>query len=182
MSRRKSKKHEDPPTIPPTAGHARKWALPGVAGLTIVTAVWSYARVEEREAAPGSPYYDKAVREAVHGLANPGARGRAAAPADRPPLAAGLDPADYYWCENCQTYHKRGDGAAGHAPPAAEVPGAGAAPPFAIPIPGAAQEAAGSRPPLPEGLDPAEHYWCENCQTYHRREGAPAADAPSTPD
>lgn len=106
----KSKPSQSAPPPSPGAALARKWALPAVAGVMALAAVVSYARHEEREATPGSPYYDKAVREAVHGLANPAAGRAAAAPANRPPLAAGLNPADYYWCDNCQTYHKREGG------------------------------------------------------------------------
>jgi hypothetical protein len=33
------------------------------------------------------------------------------------------------------------------------------------------------KPPLPDGLSPDEHYWCEQCKAYHKGK-APAAQAP----
>lgn len=82
------------------------WLVPLAAGAVMVAAVISYGRAEIKAAAAGSPYYGKAVTEAINGLKNPGTP---AAPAAEsiPPLPAGLSPADYYWCPNCKSYHPR---------------------------------------------------------------------------
>ena len=148
------------PSLPKPARHsARFWFVPGATALFLAAAVFSYDREGEIQAAPGSPYYQKAVREAINGLQNPGSQPPAAA--GIPPLPAGLSPDEHYWCENCKTYHKR---TPGQAPPAD-----GATPP-ATP-----QGAPAGAPPLPAGLSPADHYWCEKCKTYHRRESPQAA-------
>lgn len=141
------------------------WLVPGVVAGVIATAVISYARSGETHAAAGSPYYGKAVQEAIAGLKNPGAN---ALPAARPLLAAGLSPEEHYWCENCKTYHKREPG---QSPPAGVTP-----PPIAGAGVVAAQPAA-VVPPLPEGLSASDHYWCVNCKTYHPRQPAQNAAA-----
>jgi hypothetical protein len=44
-----------------------------------------------------------------------------------------------------------------------------------------AEKVTAARPALPAGLSPDEHYWCESCQAYHKRqaaEGQPAGVAP----
>lgn len=46
----------------------RLWSLPLIAAGVVAAAVWSYGRPGEVQAAPGSPYYDKAVKEAMNGL------------------------------------------------------------------------------------------------------------------
>jgi hypothetical protein len=145
------------------------WVPVAVAGVAVV-AVISYIRSQETHAASGSPLYGKAVKEAIEGLKNPGAKAVVA----RPPLAAGLSPDEHYWCEQCKAYHKRQPGQAPPAAGATPPPVAGGIPdPLAVPP--AAQpggQAAAVIPPLPAGLDPAEHYWCPNCKTYHKRESA----------
>jgi hypothetical protein len=130
------------------------------AAAVAVAAVISYGRHEERQAAAGSPYYGKAVREAINGLTKTGA---VAEPAARPALPEGFSPDEYYWCENCQAYHKRQPGQA-QAPAAASPQVAGV-------------QAAGGVPPLPEGLSPADYYWCEKCKSYHARQSGQAAPA-----
>ncbi|MCX6879566.1 MAG: hypothetical protein NTW21_38045 [Verrucomicrobia bacterium] len=148
---------------------AMVWLVPAaVAGVAMV-AVISYIRSEETHAASGSPLYGQAVREAIDGLKNPGAKPVAA----RPPLPAGLSAAEVYWCEQCKAYHK---GQPGQAQPAAATPApvAGAA---ATPI----AQPDSPIPPLPAGLAAADYYWCANCKTYHKRqaaEGQPADAAP----
>ncbi|MES2922135.1 MAG: hypothetical protein V4819_11345 [Verrucomicrobiota bacterium] len=136
------------------------WFVPGIAAGVIATAVISYARSGETYAAAGSPYYGKAVQEAIAGLKNPGGD---APPAARPPLLAGLSPDEHYWCENCKTYHKREPG---QTPPVA----APLSPSLAV-----AAQPADVIPPLPEGLSASDHYWCVNCKTYHPRQPAPVA-------
>lgn len=159
------------------------WLVPAAVTGVVAAAVISYSGSEETQAAPDSPYYDKAVKEALVGLTNLGAK--AAAPAGRPPLPAGLSPDEHYWCEQHQVYHKRQPGqappAAGATPPA----DAGGAPaPLAVPpaAPPAAQPA-GAIPPLGAGLAAADYYWCPNCKIYHKREPVPgqAADAAHPP-
>ena len=140
------------------------WLMPAAVAGVIVTAVISYARSGETYAAAGSPYYGKAVNEALAGLKN---LGEASLPAGRPALPAGLSPDEHYWCENCKTYHKREPGQsqpAGGAPPA--VAGGEAAAP-----------AGDSIPPLPEGQSAKDFYWCVNCKTYHPRQPAQNAAA-----
>ena len=161
--------------------------MPGAGFALVAAAVWSYARTEVVEAGGGSPYYDSAVKQALTGLRNVGSGG-VDVPAGRPPLPAGLDPAEYYWCEQCKTYHKREAGAPAGGQPAAQ-PAVAVADPFApppllqrlpeSPAPGAVQPgAAAALPPLPAGLNPAEYYWCEHCKTYHQREPGAAPGAP----
>ena len=141
------------------------WLVPAMVAGVIGMAVISYARSGETYAAAGSPYYGKAVQEAISGLKNPGGN---ALPAGRPPLPAGLSPAEHDWCENCKTYHKREAGQpAAVAPAPAPVAGGGAA----------AAHAAEAIPPLPEGQSASDHYWCVNCKTYHPRPPAQNAAA-----
>jgi hypothetical protein len=159
---------------PPSSGSAfdpKAWIVPGVVTCVLVAAVVSYPRAAEIHAAPGSPYYTKAAQEALAGLRTP--EGKQALPAATPALPAGLSPDEHYWCEQCKAYHKRQPGG---------VPQAGAAPAAAAGA-AAAPVAAAAIPPLPQGLDPAEYYWCANCKVYHSRKdpkvnvpGAPAAD------
>lgn len=141
------------------------WLVPAVVAGVIATAVISYARSGEFQAAAGSPYYGKAVQEAIAGLKNPG---ESALPAARPPLPAGLSPDEHYWCENCKAYHKREPGQsqpAGVAPP--PIAGGGAV----------AAQAADTIPPLPEGQSANDYYWCVNCKAYHPRQPAQNAAA-----
>jgi hypothetical protein len=144
----------------------KSWLVPAVAAGVLVAAVFSYGRTEERQAAAGSPYYDKAVKEAINGLLNAGA-----APAGAegtPPLPAGLDPAQHYWCANCKAWHKRD--AAGAVP-------AGNDASAAIPqLPGGSGEII---PPLPANLSAADYYWCPNCKAYHPRDKTAAAAPPA---
>lgn len=146
------------------------WAVPAAVAGLIGAAVISYVRSEEVQAAAGSPYYGKAVLEAISGLKN---AGDPSTPVVRPPLGAGLSADEHYWCENCKTYHKR---EAGQNPPGAQAPAT--VPPVAAAQPGDAI------PPLPAGLSAADHYWCVNCKTYHARQpgqaaqGTPAAPTP----
>ena len=156
------------------------WVPVAVAGVAVV-AVISYIRSEETHAASGSPLYGKAVKEAIDGLKNSGAKAAVA----RPPLAAGLSPDDYFWCEQCKAYHKRQPAGAAPAPVAGAGHGSPVTPatpvtpgtPAAVEVPPPA-----TIPPLPAGLDPADHYWCANCKTYHKRQpeaAVPPADGPS---
>lgn len=178
------------------------WTLPVLAVLTVVAAVWSYNLHPEVEAAPGSPYYDKAVKEAISGLVNPGAAA-APQPDARPALPAGLNPADHYWCEQCKAYHKRDAQAAaqpGSQPaaqpdvhPAPELPPLVTGKPpgnyywcddclaFHLRPAVSPQAAVGDPagiPPLPAGLNPADYYWCPNCKAYHLRQ----SDQPAHPE
>lgn len=145
---------------PPSSGSAfdpKAWIVPVVVTGVLVAAVVSYPRAAEIHAAAGSPYYSKAAQEALAGLRSSGEK--QALPAAVPALPAGLSPAEHYWCEQCKTYHKRQPGG---------VPQAGAAP---VPAAGAAAVPADTAaiPPLPQGLDPAQYYWCANCKVYHSR-------------
>ena len=162
------------PTAPPGPGrhsrhHLPAGALPSAGALlaaaAVAAAVLSYGgsrEARDTDALPGSPLYGRAVHEAIQGLKGGNAQPPAA---NRPPLPAGLSPADYYWCDKCQAYHKRQPDAAAPAAPA-PAPAAQAAP-----QPAAGQPA--PPPPLPAGLSPADYYWCEKCQSYHRRDAAP---------
>jgi len=156
-----SKRSESTPVLSPKA-----WAVPAAVAGLMGAAVISYVRSEETQAAAGSPYYGKAVLEAISGLRNPGDQ---STPAARPPLAAGLSPDEHYWCENCKTYHKREAGQNQPAP-VAQVP--------ATVPPVAAAQAGDAIPPLPAGLSAADHYWCVNCKTYHARQ--PGQAVPET--
>ncbi len=126
------------------------WLAPAAGFLLLISAVWSHDRNGEVQAGGGSPYYDSAVKQALDGLRGGGAG--AEVPAGRPPLAAGLDPAEYEWCEQCKTYHKR----EGAAPAGTPEP-----PPL---LRRAAEDDAGRLrpiPPLPAGLNPDDYVWDE---------------------
>ena len=152
MSKRKHEINQPP---------AGSWLVPAAAAAVVAAAVISYGRTEERQAAAGSPYYDKAVKDAINGLKTPGAV--AAVAEGIPPLPAGLAAEDYYWCENCKEYHKRDAAADGQAPAA---------------VPPAANDAA-EIPPLPEGLSASDYYWCANCKAYHARQDGEAQVSPA---
>lgn len=146
---------------PPDSGSTfdpKAWIVPGVVTSVLVAAVVSYPRAAEIHAAAGSPYYSKAAREALAGLQNPGEK--QTLPAATPALPAGLSPDEHYWCEQCKAYHKRQPGGVPQAAGAAPLPAAGVAP---------APVATAAIPPLPQGLDPAQYYWCANCKVYHSR-------------
>ena len=144
------------------------WLAPVLAAGAVAAAVASYPRSGETQAAPGSPYYGKAVREAMTGLVNPGA---AAAPSPRPPLPAGLSPNDHYWCEQCKAYHRRD--AQGNAQPAAQGGTQTAAQPAAHPAP--------ELPPLVTGKPPGDYYWCDECLAFHQRPAVPPQPAAADP-
>lgn len=148
-----SKRSENTLASTPTS-----WLVPTAIAGVIASAVISYARSGETYAAAGSPYYGKAVQEALSGLKNPA---EGALPAARPPLSEGLSANDYYWCETCHAYHKREAG----QPAAASSPEVGVA---AI-----AAQPTDAIPPLTEGLSPNDYYWCVNCKAYHPRQPAP---------
>jgi len=144
-----------------------------LAAAGVAMAVASYGGSGEATAAPGAPLYDRTVKEAIRGLKGLGKQPKTTPVAKRPPLPAGLNPKDYYWCEKCKAYHPRKP-QAGKTPaqPAAAVPHgpAGGAPPArkaAVP-PGQPQTRT-APPPLPAGLDPKNYYWCEKCKAYHLR-------------
>lgn len=154
------------------------WIVPAAVTGVLVAAVVTYPRAAEVHAAAGSPYYAKAAREALAGLRN--SEEKQALPAATPALPAGLSPDEHYWCEQCKAYHKRQPG--GQAAPA--NPPAGNAPlppliarPQALPAPGNAADI----PPLPEGLSPADYYWCTNCKVYHSRSNPQAVVPGVTP-
>jgi hypothetical protein len=144
----------------------KAWIIPGAVTSVLVAAVVSYPRAAEINAAPGSPYYSKAAQEALAGLRSPDEK--QALPAATPALPAGLSPDEHYWCEQCKAYHKRQPAGVPQAGAASPAGGAAAAP--------AAVDNAGI-PSLPQGLDPAEYYWCANCKVYHSRKD-PAVKVP----
>ena len=109
------------------------WVVPVAVAGVVAAAVISYLRTVEPQAAPGSPYYTKAVKEAAAGLANPGLE---AVPDGRPALPAGYSPEDVAWCEQCKAYHKRQPAQAG---PGGRDPVAPALPPPAAPNPAPSQ-------------------------------------------
>lgn len=154
-----------------SAFNPKAWIVPAVVTCTLVAAVVSYTRSAEIHAAAGSPYYSKAVQEALAGLQNSGEK---EAIPTVPALPAGLSPAEHYWCEQCKTYHKRqpAGAAAGGTPAPVPAPAAGGAP---VPAPAAGVSpvpvagAAAAVPALPQGLSPADYYWCANCKVYHSR-------------
>lgn len=150
------------------------WLVPLAATVVVAAAVISYSRSGDEPVAGGSPYYDKAVKEALAGLRNPGGK---ALPETRPALPAGLSPDEYYWCEQCKAYHKRqpAQGQPGAVPPS-PVAGGNA--------PQAAAQPSDAIPPLPAGLSADDYYWCTNCKAYHKRQatpGQPGADAAHPP-
>jgi hypothetical protein len=94
-------------------------------------------------AAPGAALYEIAVTESIRSLMTKEEQAEGRPPSPGP---------DYFWCENCKTYHKTQPGAAIVQPAVAQSPGA---------VPAGTK--AGSLPPSPgEG-----YYWCEQCKTYH---------------
>jgi hypothetical protein len=127
----------------------------------LLTAGWVFVAGAGRRspetdmAAPGAPLYEYTVTESVKSLmskeeqAELGAEGRPPSPGP-----------DYFWCENCKTYHKRQAPASPGQPAAAPSPGAVPASPQP---PDAASSA---RPPSPG----AGYYWCEQCNTYHQKQ------------
>ena len=144
------------------------WVVPLVAAGVVAAAVISYLRTVEPQAAPGSPYYGKAVKEAAAGLTNPGLE---AVPEGRPALPAGYSPEDVYWCEQCKAYHRRqpaGGQAAGAGQPAAGAGPARQTSPTDETI-----------PPVLSGLSPDDYYWCPNFKVFHKRPppGQPAGNA-----
>lgn len=143
------------------------WLVPMGVTVAMLAAVASYGRSPEVQAAPGSPYYGKAVQEAMRGLVQLGAGTQPGAdPAGRPPLPVGLSPAEHYWCEQCKAWHKRNSNA-----------GSAAATPSA-PTPAAA---GAGIPPLPPGLSPADYDWCANCKAWHPKEPAKPAQPAAQP-
>ncbi len=177
------------------AALSNSWLVPVLVTGVVAAAVISYARTTEIQAAPGSPYYGKAVQEAMAGLVSPGTTpapagaepGAGAGAEAIPPLPAGLSPNDYYWCPQHKTYHPR---QAGQASPAgaAQVPAAGAQPAGGAAPPAAAgttppAPAAVEIPPLIAGKSPNDYEWCENCKGYHKRAvpGQPVVPPAPTP-
>lgn len=135
--------------------------------LAVGLAVAANVRTRSPEAdlaAPGADLYEFAVTESVRTLMSKEEQAELGE-AGRPPSPG----PDYFWCDNCKTYHLRQEPAA---------PGQPAVAPGTTPRP---QPAAGARPPSP-GPD---FYWCEDCKTYHRKQAtpgaAPAVHAPATP-
>ena len=129
----------------------------------------------KRQPVQGQPAGTAPPPVAGSGPVAPATPGMPAAQPDAtiPPLPAGLDPADYYWCANCKAYHKR--------QPAQGQPGSAAPPPVAGDNPAipAAVQPAGVIPPLPAGLVAADYYWCANCKAYHKRQPDAAVPAAS---
>jgi hypothetical protein len=146
------------------ATSAKSWIIPAAAAFVLVAAVVSYGRTVERQAASGSPYYDKAVKEAINGLLNTGGATPAVAEAGIPPLPEGFSAADYYWCPTCKAYHKRDAAGAQPAVPAISQP--------------VATGTAEVIPPLPANLSAADYYWCSNCKAYHPRNAQATATQP----
>lgn len=141
------------------------WIGGGLGLAACILAAISYGKSREIEAAPGSPYYDSAVREAIRGLQ--GSKPEAT-PGQRPALPAGVAADEVVWCEQCQSYHRRQP-----QPAQAEV----------TPTP-AVEAAVGptSPPPLPAGYDPADFEWCDNCKAYHRRDAQQPPASHAEPD
>jgi hypothetical protein len=116
-------------------------------------------------AAPGAALYENALTESLKSLmskqeqAELGAEGRPPSPGP-----------EYYWCDNCKTYHKRATPASAQQPAAVQRPGVT---PAASPQPAAVA----ARPPSP-GVD---YYWCEKCQTYHKKQAVPNQPGAVTP-
>ena len=113
-------------------------------------------------AAPGAPLYEYAVTESVKSLMSKQEQAELDT-ASRPPSPG----PDYFWCENCKTYHKGKTPASAGQPAVAQRPGV-------APQPAAA---AATRPPSPG----ADFYWCENCKTYHKRQPVAAQGSGASP-
>jgi len=135
-----------------------------LAAAGVAMAVASYGGAGEATAAPGAPLYDRTVKEAIQGLKGLGKKPKATPVAKRPPLPAGLDPKDYYWCDKCKAYHPR-------KPQAAKAVAQPAAQPAAAPhaSPAGQPQTRRAPPPLPAGLDPKNYYWSEKSKAYHLR-------------
>jgi len=131
-----------------------------------------------RPPSPGPDYFWCKNCKTYHKRQTPASPGQpavaqspAAAPAASPqPAAAAARPpspgADYYWCENCKTYHKRQAAPNQHGAAVPGTPALQEAP--------AAGSGVDVRPPSPgEG-----YYWCENCKTYHKRQAPAPAQQP----
>jgi hypothetical protein len=156
------------------------WSGAVVVAAGALGATLAYHAAEEPQAAPGSPLYQAAVQEALRGLTNLGATPAAAVQV--PPLPEGLSPADYYWCDKCKTYHRREPAAAGKPGEPGQPPAVAGQPPAAAATPAAGPAVGGSIPPSPEGLSPADYYWCDKCKTYHpRNPAAGPAPQPAAP-
>jgi len=115
-----------------------------IAVLLLVVAGADGRSPESDLAAPGAPLYEYAVTESVKTLMSKQEQAELGA-AGRPPSPG----PDYDWCENCKTYHKKGQTPATPRQPAADP---------------------ATRPPSPG----AGHYWCEHCKTYHKKGQTPA--------
>jgi hypothetical protein len=109
-------------------------------------------------AAPGAPLYEYAVVESVRTLMSK--EDQAELDAEGRPPSPGPD---YFWCEQCKSYHMRQPAGSPGQPAGAQSPGAASAPPGQ---PGAVTAV---KPPSP-GPD---SYWCEQCKSYHLRQPAP---------
>jgi hypothetical protein len=122
-----------------------------------VDAVGGWRSSESDLAAPGAALYQSAVAESVKSLLSKQEQAVIDA-ANRPPSPG----PDYFWCDNCKTYHKRQTPAAAGAIPNGSAPATPTPGPHASPV-------TANRPPAP-GPD---MYWCEQCKTYHRRQALP---------
>ncbi len=192
------------PTLsqPKPSALAKTWLVPVLVAGVAAAAVLSYTRSAETQAAPGSPYYDRAVKEAMNGLVNP-AGAAAATPAAIPPLPAGLSPAEHYWCKDCKAYHKNQPAGAAAQPAGAAHSTPAAQPGLTIPPllaglspddydwcanckvfhpkakPGAAALPADAIPPLPAQFSPNDYYWCKDCKAYHPHQSATPIHPPA---
>jgi hypothetical protein len=116
-------------------------------------------------AAPGAALYEFALNESLKSLMSKqeqeeiGARNRPPSPGP-----------DYFWCDNCKTYHKNEQTpAAAPQPSIAQNPNVApqqAAPQISVPQ---QPDAAAARPPSPS----EDSYWCENCKSYHKKQSVP---------
>jgi len=109
-----------------------------VTGAWVVVAGGGTRLPESDLAAAGAALYEFAVTESVKSLMSKEEQADARPPSPGP---------EYFWCDNCKTYHKN------------QAPGT-------HPQPGVSPV---TRPPSP-GL---ESYWCESCKSYHLRQDAP---------
>ena len=135
--------------------YLQDWGTAGLVMLicAVCTGTVAAGRSPETDlAAPGAPLYEAALRESVQSLmskqeqAELGAQGRPPSPGP-----------DYYWCENCKTYHRR------------QTP---ASPQQTPPAQGQAVAPAPQNGAVPSSPGP-DTYWCENCKTYHKRQDTP---------